>query len=123
MSGSDIKRGKPRQQPPQPFRRWSKKTLAIVGAAVLAGITAAITTATTGLFNTGVSNIRGAFSATPRTLAVNVRTVGAECGPDSPCDYSAVFPSIYKPPGKTLKRLAADPAAAVKGVRQSFTRA
>jgi hypothetical protein len=36
-----------------------KKTFAIVGAAVLAGITAAITAATTGLIGTGVSNIRG----------------------------------------------------------------
>lgn len=123
MSGSDIKRRKTRRQPPKPFRRWSKKTLAIVGAAMLAGITAAITAAVTGLIGTGASNIRGALSATPSTLAVNVRTVGAECGPDSPCDYSAVFPSTYKPPAKTLKRLAADPAAAVTGVRRSFTQA
>src|SRR5438876_410691 len=58
MSGSDSKRGKARKQPRQPFRRWSKKTLAIVGAAVLAGISAAITATITGLIGASVSNIR-----------------------------------------------------------------
>lgn len=90
---------------------------------MLAGITAAIAAATTGLIGTGVSNIRGALSSTANTLAVNVTTVGAECGPGSPCDYSAVFPSTYKPPDEILKRLAADPAGAVTGVRRSFTQA
>jgi hypothetical protein len=123
MSGSDIQQGKTSQKPPQPYRRWSKKTLTIIGTAVLAGITTVITAATTGLIGTGVSNIHGALSTTPSTLTVNVKTVGAECGPDSPCDYSAVFPFTYKVPVKTLKRLAANPAAAVTGVRRSFTQA
>jgi hypothetical protein len=123
MSRTQSKPRKTRKQPPKLFQRWSRKTLTIVGAAVLAGFTATITAVTTGLINTSVSNIRGALSTPSSTLAVNVKTVGVECGPNTPCDYSAVFQSIYKPPEETLRQLAADPAGNITEVRRSFTRA